>query len=973
MAFQRQPSQPEDTQGLASRQELREVLRSASAKYRREPRRPSCAEDCATVPVTCQLCHYSFEQPVASSARVVSCPACGFKFELKISPAVDSLQIEDIERELDRLRSEIESHFPKRRDNREKSVIGPVPMQTVKKNFDRPTENKTEDAGFYSMVGRVRSALVHLENEQLDDYLQWRNSLSHRKAKHVEPEEPQDTAPEESPEQAETFVAVETVAHCDTCTVVAKDAGRVSYADYSERCRSGKMKRRVKIAALGIVLCLLFCAVVLVAELARSGNRSQLANRETSETGEMIAPSEIIEIPRPQPRNVKPGKSANPAADTPTVPTLEMAQASPVPALTGQIPEFPVPLPGKNVDATDETGTSVALDRQLQETQTQLTQITQQYEQSRHNNEQLERTVRQNEAESLLWESYAHAEKDPVRSMILSLQAIERFKELELDVPTNARWALNQSLASQNLGISLNGFHGGVDAMTLSRDGQWFLFAGGDGAVWLWDISKHDQAAGSFQLDAIKGGVSQLLMTSNVQYGVCVGRGGTIRIWDLKLPMPSEKPTDISDTRCRFTNAVVSEDGRWLAAYGKPPRRENGREVAGEEVNDVFLWDLNQLARNGVLGAPIVLKGHEKPIRSLTISSNSKWLVSGSEDRTVRVYDLKAAYPAAEQIVLKGHELAVNSVAVSPDGRWLVTGGRDSILRVWDLQSRQSMSMPMQLQEHEGWISTLVFSPDGRFLASGSYDNTIRLWRMTGVAKPEVAHVLSGHIGPIKSVEFSRQGNQLLSLGFDREARLWNLGQGDPSENPLTFRSVQNPISSAMLTGDGKWLILAQQKPNSAGSSGLRLWPLEFDEAFACAAGFAEARFPAMYRRRGSDGIAPGQQEERIARTGSLSQTGTQFPVVPQETVQNPQNHAVPPFITPSTVTPPSVSATPMMQQFTGPPATGVTQLPPVTDQPATRLHGTQLPTPGQAVPNPPADGQINLNRSAINITLSPR
>jgi Tol biopolymer transport system component len=406
----------------------------------------------------------------------------------------------------------------------------------------------------------------------------------------------------------------------------------------------------------------------------------------------------------------------------------------------------------------------------------------------------------------------------------------------------------------------------------------------------------------------------------------------------LRLENPCEGPVNIVDTRCHFTKMVVSEDGRWLAAYGKPNSQTSHQQRNTREVNDVFLWDLSQLTRNGHLGSPIVLKGHEKPIRSLAISNNSRWLVSGSEDRTVRVYDLKASYPAAEQIVLKGHELAVNCVAISPDGRWLVTGGRDSILRIWDMQSRQSMAVPMELQEHEGWISALVFSPDGQWLASGSYDNTIRLWRMTDASRPEVTHVLTGHVSRIMAMEFFRKSNQLVSLGFDREVRLWNLGQGNPSENPLVFRSNQFPVSSAMLTGDGKWLILAQQKTSAPGNSGVRLWPLVFEQTFDFAANFAETRFPTMYQRQqNAVSPIPEQQEERIAMTGNFAQNETQFPFI-SDTVSSQQYG-------------PSPDNIPL----------GMSPVP-------------SLPQPPQALlppfPFPPSDGQVRMTTPGTSFTL---
>jgi WD40 repeat protein len=51
--------------------------------------------------------------------------------------------------------------------------------------------------------------------------------------------------------------------------------------------------------------------------------------------------------------------------------------------------------------------------------------------------------------------------------------------------------------------------------------------------------------------------------------------------------------------------------------------------------------------------------------------------VTGSWDKTARLWDLSAKDPAANPVVLRGHEDDVNAVAISPDNHWLMTGSAD--------------------------------------------------------------------------------------------------------------------------------------------------------------------------------------------------------------------------------------------------------------------------------------------------------
>ena len=63
-----------------------------------------------------------------------------------------------------------------------------------------------------------------------------------------------------------------------------------------------------------------------------------------------------------------------------------------------------------------------------------------------------------------------------------------------------------------------------------------------------------------------------------------------------------------------------------------------------------------------------------------------RWLVTGSGDKTARLWDLKAEHPETTARVLKGHEGSVHAVAISPEGRWLVTGSEDKTARLWPLR-----------------------------------------------------------------------------------------------------------------------------------------------------------------------------------------------------------------------------------------------------------------------------------------------
>ena len=109
---------------------------------------------------------------------------------------------------------------------------------------------------------------------------------------------------------------------------------------------------------------------------------------------------------------------------------------------------------------------------------------------------------------------------------------------------------------------------------------------------------------------------------------------------------------------------------------------------------------------------------------------------------------------------LQGHTSPVFSVAFSPDGRHIVSGSNDRTIRVWDAQTGGQVGNP--LQGHTSSVRSVAFSPDGRHIVSGSDDKTIRVWD----AQPggQVGNPLQGHTSSlVQSVAPSPQGSHIHS------------------------------------------------------------------------------------------------------------------------------------------------------------------------------------------------------------------
>lgn len=82
-------------------------------------------------------------------------------------------------------------------------------------------------------------------------------------------------------------------------------------------------------------------------------------------------------------------------------------------------------------------------------------------------------------------------------------------------------------------------------------------------------------------------------------------------------------------------------------------------------------------------------------------------------------------FSKGESIVIKGHTGAVRSVAFNSDGNRLVSASDDKTLKLWNIANQKFIAT---LKGHSNWVRSGQFAPDGRLLASGSDDKTVKIW-----------------------------------------------------------------------------------------------------------------------------------------------------------------------------------------------------------------------------------------------------
>ncbi|MEJ1930266.1 caspase family protein [Nostoc sp. NIES-2111] len=217
--------------------------------------------------------------------------------------------------------------------------------------------------------------------------------------------------------------------------------------------------------------------------------------------------------------------------------------------------------------------------------------------------------------------------------------------------------------------------------------------------------------------------------------------------------------------------------------------------VSGSDDKTLRLWD----TKGNLLHT---LNGHTATVRALAFSPNGQYIVSSSDDKTLRLWDTKGNLLHT----LNGHTDSVMALAFSPNGQYIVSSSDDKTLRLWDTKG----NLLHTLNGHTATVTALAFSPNGQYIVSSSDDKTLRLWDTKG----NLLHTLNGHTEFVRVLAFSPNGQYIVSGSWDNTLRLW-----DTKGNLLhTLNGHTLPVKVLAFSPNGQYIV------SGSDDKTLRLW-----------------------------------------------------------------------------------------------------------------------------------------------------
>lgn len=227
----------------------------------------------------------------------------------------------------------------------------------------------------------------------------------------------------------------------------------------------------------------------------------------------------------------------------------------------------------------------------------------------------------------------------------------------------------------------------------------------------------------------------------------------------------------------------------------------DGRHVAsGARDGLLIYWDAvtGQIVRR--------FPNHPQEIRSVAFSPTSELLASAS-GFTVRLYDVRGQ----EVRRFTGHTASIKCLAFSADGKRLLSGSDDKTIRLWDVPSGREV---LRFSRHTAGITALAFVAGTSHFASASKDQTVRLWDLKSGLEIEAFLPSAGNV---LDIAVSADGKRLASAHFDTILRVWSLESATEIGQCVGHRQM---VSAVAFTPDGKRLLSAGQDHT------LRLWDL---------------------------------------------------------------------------------------------------------------------------------------------------
>ncbi|OQR79259.1 transducin beta protein 3-like [Tropilaelaps mercedesae] len=198
--------------------------------------------------------------------------------------------------------------------------------------------------------------------------------------------------------------------------------------------------------------------------------------------------------------------------------------------------------------------------------------------------------------------------------------------------------------------------------------------------------------------------------------------------------------------------------------------------VSGSKDSDVRVWSCHREEMKSIAKGA----GHSHPVGAVAVSKlkadpkGNLQVLSGGEDTTLKLwlYNLDTSKLSC-QFTVKAHDKDIMSIDMSWNNAIVATGSQDKSVKLWDSSDLSPVGV---LRGHRRGVWCVRFSPHEPILASSSTDTTVKLWSIDELT---CLRTFEGHECSVLRVAFVSDSQQLLTAGADGNLKLWNVRTND--------------------------------------------------------------------------------------------------------------------------------------------------------------------------------------------------
>ncbi|KAI1200763.1 WD repeat-containing protein pop3 [Nemania serpens] len=277
------------------------------------------------------------------------------------------------------------------------------------------------------------------------------------------------------------------------------------------------------------------------------------------------------------------------------------------------------------------------------------------------------------------------------------------------------------------------------------------------------------------------------------------GYDHTIRFWEALSGICSRT---IQHPDSQVNRLCISPDKRFLAAAGH---------------NSIKLYDIKSTNPNALL----TFEGHTGNITGVAFHCEGKWMVTSSEDGTVKVWETRSG--AIQRSY--NHGSAANDVVIHPNQGEIISCDRGGSVRVWDLGENNCSHQ--LIPEEDVSVSSVTVASDGSLLCAANNAGNVFVWSLRQSDERTQLVPLtqfSAHKEYITRILLSPDVKKLATCSADHTAKIWSVPLTDPDSAEIPFMTNGNGTHGTqqqmVANGDGE----TKPFPQEATLTGHQRW-----------------------------------------------------------------------------------------------------------------------------------------------------